>query len=113
MKKTMNAKARTDALAGHLFLLPNYILIIVFIIIPLIFAIYLGFCKYNGFSEMEWIGLKNYIDLFKDQKFFTAMTNSLVYAALTVPTLIISALIISAVLAEKFRNGFGQTTRIV
>lgn len=113
MKKTMNAKARTDALAGHLFLLPNYILIIVFIIIPLIYAIYLGFCKYNGFSEMEWIGLKNYIDLFKDQKFFTAMKNSLVYAALTVPTLVISALIISAVLAEKFRNGFGQTTRIV
>ncbi len=113
MKKITNAKARTDAVAGHLFLLPNYILILIFTIIPLIYAVYLGFCKYNGFSQMQWIGLKNYLDLFKDGKFWIAMKNSLFYAVLTVPTLVISALVISAVLANKFRNGFGQTSRIV
>ncbi len=113
MKKLTNAKARTDARAGHLFLLPNYILVLVFTIIPLIYAIYLGFCKYNGFSEMKWIGFDNYIKLFQDDKFWIAMKNSLLYALLTVPTLVISALVISAVLANKFRNGFGQTSRIV
>lgn len=113
MKKMTNAKARTDALAGHMFLLPNYILILIFTIIPLIYAVYLGFCKYNGFSQMQWIGVKNYLDLFKDGKFWIAMKNSLFYAVLTVPTLVISALVISAVLANKFRNGFGQTSRIV
>ena len=86
MKRLTNAKARTDAVAGHLFLLPNYILVTVFVIIPLFYAIYLGFCKYNGFSQMKWIGLKNYINLFQDKKFYIAMKNSLVYAALTVPT---------------------------
>lgn len=113
MKKITNAKMRTDAVAGHMFLLPNYILLTIFTIIPLIYAIYLGFCKYNGFSEMKWIGLKNYLDLFQDGKFWIAMKNSLVYALLTVPSLVISALVISAVLANKFRNGFGQTSRIV
>lgn len=113
MRKITNAKRRTDAVAGHLFLLPNYILILIFTIIPLIYAVYLGFCKYNGFSQMQWIGVKNYLDLFKDGKFWIAMKNSLFYAVLTVPTLVISALVISAVLANKFRNGFGQTSRIV
>lgn len=113
MKKITNAKARTDAVAGHMFLLPNYILVLIFTIIPLLYAIYLGFCKYNGFSQMQWIGLNNYLDLFKDGKFWIAMKNSLYYAALTVPTLVIFALVISAVLANKFRNGFGQTARIV
>lgn len=113
MKKITNAKLRTDAVAGHMFLLPNYILVLVFFIIPLFYAVYLGFCKYNGFSEMKWTGLKNYIDLFQDDKFAVAMKNSVVYAVLTVPPLVISSLVISAVLANKFRNGFGQTSRIV
>lgn len=113
MKKITNAKLRTDAVAGHMFLLPNYILVLTFTIIPLIYAIYLSFCKYNGFSQMEWIGLKNYTDLFKDEKFGIAMKNSLLYALLTVPPLVISSLVISAVLANKFRNKFGQTSRIV
>ena len=113
MKKKMSAKMRTDMITGHLFLLPQYILILVFVVIPIIYAVYLSLCKYNGFSEMHFIGLENYRNLFQDTKFFTAMRNSLVYAALTVPTLVISALAISAVLASKFRNGFGQTTRII
>ena len=112
-RRITNAKARRDAMAGHLFLTPSYILTIAFVIAPLIYAIYLGFCKYNGFSQMKWIGLENYIKLFKDDKFWTAMKNSLVYAALTVPSLIVFSLAVSAILAGKFRNKFGQATRII
>ena len=113
MKRITNAKLRADNRAGHLFLLPNYILMLVFVVIPLIYAFYLSLCKYNGFSQMQWIGIENYIKLFQDDKFFIAMKNSVLYALLTVPTLVIASLVISAVLAGKFRNRFGQTSRII
>ena len=113
MKRITNAKLRADNRAGHLFLLPNYILMLVFVVIPLIYAFYLSLCKYNGFSQMQWIGIENYIKLFQDDKFFIAMKNSVLYALLTVPTLVIASLVITAVLAGKFRNRFGQTSRII
>lgn len=108
----MSPKKRREAIAGHLFLLPSNVLAVVFMILPLIYAIYLSFFKYNGFSAKVYIGWENYLKLFTDPNFYASLKNVLIYVAIVVPGLMISSLAIAATLASKFRNKFGEVVRI-
>lgn len=111
--KRLSKKARRDALAGHLFLLPANFLATVFLILPLFYAIYLSFFKYNGFAAMEYVGWTNYQKLFSDKEFYESLKNVLKYVAVVVPGTMGLALVLSAVLSMKFRNKFGETVRIL
>ncbi len=52
----------------------------------------MSFTKYSGFGEAEWIGLQNYRDLLHDDKFWTAVYNTLYYTGLAVPIGVVVAL---------------------
>lgn len=60
-----------------LFILPVYVLIIVFKYIPFFMAIQKSFYNWNGANLDAFIGLKNYIDIFQDPLFYTSMWNAL------------------------------------
>lgn len=59
----------------YLFLLPIYVLMITFKYIPFFNAIVESFFKWNGANVNEFIGLKNYIDLFHSKQFGIAIMN--------------------------------------
>ena len=73
---------------------------------PLVISLYLGFTKLDSrnFMYAEWIGLKNYIDLFHDPLFFKAVLNTL-YSLLSVPiNLIVGLLVAMAMSAERVKG---------
>lgn len=105
-------KKRREALSGHLFLLPSNLLALVFLIYPLIYAVYLSLTKFNGLKAPEFIGFQNYINLFSDERFSASLKNVLTYVGIVVPCIMIFGLVIAAVLANKFRNKFGEIVRI-
>ena len=47
---------------------------------PLGISVVSSFCRWNGFEPMVFIGLDNYIELFHDPKFISALLNSLKWA---------------------------------
>lgn len=110
-RRYSNQKKRTDAIAGHLFLLPANILLFLFVFLPIILAVLLSFVKYNGFGTMEWVGLQNFVEVFHDRDFLVSLKNTLIYVLVTVPLQTIIPLMLAAVLAEKFRNAFGEFVR--
>lgn len=70
----------------YIMMLPYTALFIFFTVLPVAAAIALGFTSYNMFSAPEFVGFKNYVDLFvSDTVFYTALKNTLIFAVITGP----------------------------
>lgn len=69
-----NRKAVTTAV---LFVLPAFIIYIVFQIIPLAGAVYFSLSDWNGLagSPVRFVGLKNFIQVFQDEGFLLSLKN--------------------------------------
>ena len=48
--------------------LPILALFICFNTVPLIRGVYYSFTNFKGFGDYDWVGLRNYIDLFGDPR---------------------------------------------
>ena len=88
-----------------LFTLPILIMYCVFFIIPLLMGMKNSLTDWSGTSpDYSFIGIKNYIDIFQDERFRNALIFNFKYTILlTVGTVIIS-LIIAIVLNQKIRG---------
>lgn len=88
-----------------LFTLPILIMYCVFFIIPLLMGMKNSFTDWSGTSpDYNFIGIKNYVDIFQDERFRNALIFNFKYTILlTVGTVIIS-LIIAIVLNQKIRG---------
>lgn len=74
-------------MAGYLFLLPAIVSLCVFLIGPIIYALYISFFHFSFLDPQNkaFIGLKNYIHLFRDPLFLRALWNTTLYAIVVVP----------------------------
>ena len=86
----------------YLMCLPAVILFIIFVIFPFLEGCRVSFFKWDGFSDMKWVGLKNYFNVIKDDVFWLAMKNTFVYAILVTVFKNVIALALAYVLAQKF-----------
>lgn len=103
MKKNqkMSVMMRQEQRAGYLFLAPSLIGTTIFIIIPILMSLLLGFSEWNpmkGFSAIKFAGMDNYIELFKDARVKASVQNNLVYTLTYVPCTIVLALLMAALL---------------
>jgi ABC-type sugar transport system permease subunit len=61
----MNESSRDlEMLNGYLFLSPNLIGFLLFFAGPLLLSLYVSFTNADGFGNQDWIGLKNYLEIF-------------------------------------------------
>lgn len=107
MKKKMSL-AKKQNLSGWILLAPAMILILCFSIYPAVRALFTSFQTGAG-RNMEWVGLENYIRIFKDKVFLQSLLNCIVYLMVQVPIMLILALILASVLNDKklrFRGFF-------
>ena len=112
MKTNINKKRRRrNNLWGYTFTAPSAILLFVFIVLPIFISVALSLTDFSGFNEPTYVGFKNYVDMFGDKKFLASMKNTFIYVIVTVPLQTILSLVVAAVLAEKFRNAFGEFIR--
>ena len=64
----------------NVFYIPALLLILFFVLWPLIEACRISFTQWNGYSQdYKYIGLKNYLKLFKDSNFLIAFRNTIIY----------------------------------
>ena len=70
----------------YLFLLPYAVLFITFYVLPMITSIYFSFTNYNILEKPDFIGARNYLNLFlEDDVFTTAVKNTFLIAIITGP----------------------------
>lgn len=95
-KKGMSIQLKSN-LTGWAFISIACIMIVIFYFYPMVQALLLSFKSGQGMN-LEYVGLDNYVRLFSDSTFITALTNTLIYLIIQVPIMIILALFISVLL---------------
>lgn len=103
-----SGRALRNNLTAYSFIAPNFIGFCVFTLVPMVFAIALSFCSWDGSHAIEFIGLQNFMDLAGDKTFKTAFINTIVYCVGTVPLTLVCSLGLAMLLNQnvKFRNFF-------
>lgn len=75
----MTSSSRRNLRNGLLFASPFMIGVSLFYIYPIAMSFYYSFTRYNFFSSPQWIGLDNYMTLWKDDLFRTSLYNTFYY----------------------------------
>jgi len=88
------------------FLAPALLAIAIFFFIPVIAAFLISFTDFDiytlgNFSTIRFIGLKNYLELFKDDLFWTALGNTFLFVILAGPLSIFVSLYAAIILNSK------------
>ncbi|TDF94828.1 carbohydrate ABC transporter permease [Paenibacillus piri] len=97
-KQGHSLHTRLDRLTPYLFILPFIISFFIFFVFPSLYSFVLSFYQYRGYGTASFIGLDNYIALFKYPTFWTAVYNTLFYWIVhIVPVMAISFLLAVAV----------------
>ncbi|MCD8159855.1 MAG: sugar ABC transporter permease [Clostridiales bacterium] len=106
-KKPMKKETR-NTLIAYSFIAPNFIGFCVFTLVPMVFAIALAFCSWDGVNAIEFVGFQNFIDLVTDKTFLAAFKNTIVYSVAVVPLTLVCALGLAVSLNQpiKGRNFF-------
>lgn len=86
-----------------LYISPALLLVGVLIFIPLLLSGYFGLMKWDGIGQMEFIGLKNYINGLQDRLFWESVWHSALLALFSTLSLI-AYLSVSLVLASKIKG---------
>ena len=81
------ALVRRETISGYLFLLPSLIFFLGFVIIPMVICIFNSFTNANMHpGDVQFVGLKNFIDLWQDVTFLKALKNTFLIVIVSVPT---------------------------
>lgn len=68
----------------YLFLLPTMILFALFYLMPIITVLFTSFTKWDGFSAPQFIGVKNYLRLFRQSSFLISLRNLLNWSLIAI-----------------------------
>ena len=107
----LKKRQKREALQGILYVLPSFILIIGFCVIPIFMSGYFSFTSYDIMTPPKFVGLENYMKVFQDSYVADAAKNTLLYVAMTVPIQTILALVFAAFLAYKMQTKTGGLLR--
>ncbi|HEY8686835.1 MAG TPA: sugar ABC transporter permease [Chloroflexota bacterium] len=89
---------------AYLFILPNFVGVTVFLLFPVLFALYMSLQNWDGVTTPQFIGLTNFQNIFADEIFWRALRNTVVYTVLTVPTGIVLSLAVASLLNQRVRG---------
>ncbi|KAF0995916.1 Lactose transport system permease protein LacF [Geobacillus sp. TFV-3] len=109
MKQAFTKKMKRETGTAYLFLSPTLFVLLLFIIGPIVFAIFLAFHKVQllGTMSFKFVGLDNFVRMIDDTRAKIALWNTLKYVAIVVPCQTMLALVLAAALnaglkGEKF-----------
>ena len=98
-KHTMSrALVRRETISGYLFLLPSLIFFLGFVVIPMVYCIILSLTDANMYTEGvgNFVGLKNFVELWQDATFLEALKNTFIIVVVSVPTVCAFSLWVSS-----------------
>ena len=93
-----------NTLVGMTFILPNFIGFFCFVLIPVAFSFVLSFMEWDGFTEMKFVGIENFLDIFDDRVFRAALVQTVTFSIFTVAFSMVLALALAILLNNKLKG---------
>ena len=111
MKKALKAKKnlyrgieKKLSWSGFLFVLPGLLILLFFLAYPVFTAFSTSLTKYDIVSPIEWVGLKNYIDIFFFFFFINSLIVTLKYLVGSAAPLIIFSFLFAVILNRRLKG---------
>ncbi|WP_414584237.1 carbohydrate ABC transporter permease [Scytonema sp. PCC 10023] len=105
-RRRRNARLNiTEDLAGYLFMMPTIFVLGMFVVLPILWAVFLSLHKVQllGSIEYQFIGFRNFTRLVEDERVWIALRNTAQYVAIVVPIQTVLALILAVTLNSSIR----------
>lgn len=96
---------KPESIAGYLFTAPSAILILIFVILPMVAGMILGFYQWDIFGKPMPVGLANFHQLLTDSVFLAALRNTFYFACVSTPISIALGLSLAITLNEPWLKG--------
>lgn len=96
----------------YLFISPFFLGFIIFQLLPIAFSVFLSFADWNGMSAIQFTGIKNFVTLVNDAKFWNSLRVSFI---ITVVCTVVGTAgsTILAVLLEKVEDRLAGVLRVI
>ncbi len=90
---------RQQTRVSYLFLLPALVFFFSFVVFPMVMGIYTSFFNYT-MKDFDFIGIRNYVELFSDATFGRSVVNTMVIALSSVPLVMLFSLWVATVIYQ-------------
>ena len=101
----LSRQRKKEALFGYLFISPWLIGFIIFFAGPAVVSFIMSFTKWNIVGDPVWIGFRNYVEIFTDDKnFWNSVLVTMRYAVLYIPLMTTLSIITAMALNSKVKG---------
>ncbi len=91
--------------APYLFILPFFLLFLVFQLIPTIWTFYISLTNWKGIGSPEFCGVDNYKKMLVDNMFWAALRNTALYWVVSLILILVLAILIATLLNSGLLKG--------
>lgn len=95
-------RSRRETRAALGFLAPDVIGLFVFVAIPMVLSVVLGFFWIDGFGNIEFVGLDNYVRMAADPQFWNSARVTLIYMVALLPLIFVVGLGLALLVQQSF-----------
>ncbi len=78
--------------------------ILVFKLGPMLASLRLSFTKYDILTPETWVGVKNFVEIVRDELFWKSLINTAYYVGVSIPLRLVIALFLAMLLNQKVRG---------
>lgn len=103
--RRFNRDRREEMLVGYLFVLPDVLGLAVFIVGPMLFALYISLNEWSGFTTPTFVGLQNYVNMASDPRFWASLRRTAIFTIGLAPTVYVLGLALAMLLNRGPRAG--------
>ncbi|MCL2320104.1 MAG: sugar ABC transporter permease, partial [Treponema sp.] len=112
----MNRKINLrETFTAYAFLAPCIIGLLCFSLLPVFFSLFVSLTDWNfakGIGNWNFVGIRNFIDIWSDEWFVAALKNTVIYTVITVPVSLFLALIVAVIIDEFIHAKLAGVVRI-
>lgn len=103
-KNSLRKSRNRDVFWGYLFISPNFLIILVFTIIPVFYSTYISFTDWNILGKANFIGIENYQRILEDKVARETFFNTFYFTVVSVPLNVLLTLLIAVMLNQKIQG---------
>ncbi|MEX2104658.1 MAG: sugar ABC transporter permease [Bacilli bacterium] len=94
-----------EIMSGYIFMTPTILIVGVFVLLPILYAVFLAFNKVNllGGVSYSFIGVDNFTRIGDDTRAWIALRNTFKFVVIVVPLQTLLAVVLASVLNAKIR----------
>ena len=92
-----------NPLTPYLFVLPNFLIFFIFIVVPAVFGFYYSLTEWDGLGEKTFVGLKNFKTILTSEEFWEAFQRTSIYVIIMVPLIFVVSLFLANILIKELK----------